>query len=333
MNWASQLGKYGIQAGGSVVGTIPVDWFILAGGGGGGTGQSSHQGGGGGGGGLRSSYDRGPGGQSPSTPAPGCSREAQFMFIQGETYVITVGAGGAKGPGGRNAGLDGGSSSISGAGITTITATGGGGGGQGSGNPTDAPNPHPIDVIMGRLGASSGGNASSDQNAGQGSAPGVLSGIPLQGYAGGIGAVSQGWGGGGGGAGGAGGQASDYTSQAAGGIQWTNNMMYIPPTPDAPAYTWGVGGSTIGPATVAANLGHGGNGGHRMTDAGAERGPPSSVNTDGGSGTVAIRMATPLYTHDGARDPEDFFPGSNAFAFSIGGDTIIRFNATGTYVA
>jgi hypothetical protein len=316
MNWASQLGKYGIQAGGSVVGTIPVDWFILAGGGGGGTGQSSHQGGGGGGGGLRSSYDRGPGGQSPSTPAPGCSREAQFMFIQGETYVITVGAGGAKGPGGRNAGLDGGSSSIS---------------GQGSGNPTDAPNPHPIDVIMGRLGASSGGNASSDQNAGQGSAPGVLSGIPLQGYAGGIGAVGQGWGGGGGGAGGVGGQAPDYASQAAAGLHWDNNIMG---SPSPEIGLWGKGGRTIGPSSPGTtNLGHGGNGGHRMTNPGGVEGPPSSVNTDGGSGTVAIRMATPLYTHDGARDAEDFFPGSNASASTIGGETIIRFIATGTYVA
>jgi hypothetical protein len=328
----SNFGRYGIVgAAGGRVGTIPVDWFILAGGGGGGTGQSSHQGGGGGGGGLRSSYDRGPGGQSPSTPAPGCSREAQFMFIQGETYVITVGAGGAKGPGGRNAGLDGGSSSISGAGITTITATGGGGGGQGSGNPTDAPNPHPIDVIMGRLGASSGGNASSDQNAGQGSAPGVLSGIPLQGYAGGIGAVGQGWGGGGGGAGGVGGQAPDYASQAAAGLHWDNNIMG---SPSPEIGLWGKGGLTLGPATPGTtNLGQGGNGGHRMTNPGGAEGPPSSVNSDGGSGTVAIRMATPLYTHDGARDAEDFFPGSNASASTIGGETIIRFIATGTYVA
>jgi hypothetical protein len=326
----SNFGRYGIVgSGGSAAVTFAVDWFILAGGGGGGAGQNGFNGGGGGAGGLRSSYDRGPGGQSPSTPAPGCSREAQLMFIQGETYVITVGAGGNKAPNGRSAGNDGGSSAISGAGITTITSTGGGGGGHGSINPTSSPNPSPIAIIIGRVGGSSGGNGSSDQDADQHIAPGVVS--PLQGYAGGAGDVGPGRGGSGGGAGGAG----VYVPSRNGndndkGLHWDNNMMGSAPSPNP--YFWGRGGRTAGPSTTpSANIGEGGNGGHNMPNPGSPVGSGSASH--GGSGTVAIRMATPLYTHDGGRDGSGSFPGSHASAYEIGGDTIIRFLLTGTYTA
>ena len=65
MTWASQLGKYGIQAGGGGASPFSAHFLVIAGGGGGGNSYA----GGGGAGGYRASTPEGPGGPSPSAMA------------------------------------------------------------------------------------------------------------------------------------------------------------------------------------------------------------------------------------------------------------------------
>ena len=94
---------------------VTADYLVVAGGGGGG----GDLGGGGGAGGLRSTV---------TATGGGGSLESALSLGIGNTYTVTVGAGGTAGPatrGGSRAGA-GGNSSISGSGITTITSVGGG---------------------------------------------------------------------------------------------------------------------------------------------------------------------------------------------------------------
>jgi len=140
-------------------GVTSVSYLVVGGGGGGG----GKRGGGGGGGGLLT-------GTLSVTP--------------GNSYTVTVGAGGVGDPGDGNPGSSG-SNSV----FASITAIGGGGGGGVTGS---APNGNGLD------GGSGGGGGSSDgRNATGGS------GTSGQGYAGGSGNYGYG-GGGGGGAGGVG---------------------------------------------------------------------------------------------------------------------------------
>src|SRR6056300_1043286 len=98
--------------------TVTADFLVVAGGGGGGA-----LGGSGGAGGYRNSY-------STESSGGGGSSETSLSLSIGETYTITVGAGGSGGDssGGNvgNAGTSGSDSSLSGTGITTITSIGGG---------------------------------------------------------------------------------------------------------------------------------------------------------------------------------------------------------------
>jgi hypothetical protein len=129
-----------------------VDFLVIAGGGGGG---GYYYSGGGGAGGYRNSYNS-------ESSGGGGSAESSLSLTPGETYTITVGAGGAAGIG-NALGTSGSNSSISGTGITTITSTGGGrSGGAGTQN--------------GASGGSGGGGGSDNARSGG-------SGTANQGYA------------------------------------------------------------------------------------------------------------------------------------------------------
>ena len=220
-----------------------------------------------------------------------------ISFTGGVTYTVTVGAGG--GGGSTGTGTQGANSVLSGSDITTITAIGGGGGGGQT--PT--------------TGGSGGGGSDAESGAagtvGQGNAGG--NGTP-----GGVAA-----GGGGGGAGAVGGNSSSSTG-GAGGNGLANSI-----TGSSVTYagggggicengTGGSGGSGGGGAGTngaggdgTANLGGGGGAGH--TSAG-----------DGGSGVVILRVATAKYSGTTTGSPTVTTDGS---------DTIIKFNASGSYTA
>jgi len=154
-----------------------IQYIIIAGGGSGGGQDSAYYGGGGGGaGGYISSITGESSGGGESAVSP-------ISVSGGDTFNITVGAGGTPAAGlAESQGNDGGFSAISGTSIATITAVGGGGGGG--------------DSIGSRAGGSGGGGGDSRGSPTAG-----------QGYIGGTSFVN--WtnfgGGGGGGAGGVGG--------------------------------------------------------------------------------------------------------------------------------
>jgi len=260
-----------------------IEYLVVAGGGSGGSRNS----GGGGAGGHLSNF----GG-------------TQLNITGGETYTVTVGAGGSQ-PSTESIGNDGSDSSLSGTGITTITATGGGGGGNGSN--------------AGRDGGSGGGSGcfntstSGSGTSGQGNDGGVGFGNQ-QPYAagGGGGASANGSNGtsGGGGAGGAG-LANSITGSSVtragggGGNAYSNS---------------GAGGSGGGGAAQntgdgsagTANTGGGGGGCRSNTDQGGA----------GGSGVVILRMLTTDYSGTTTGSPTVTTDGS---------DTILTFNSSGSY--
>ena len=220
-----------------------------------------------------------------------------ISFTGGVTYTVTVGAGGAGGS--TNTGTQGSNSVLSGSDITTITSIGGGGGGGQT--PT--------------TGGSGGGGGDTESGA---------AGTVGQGNAGGNGTPGgTAAGGGGGGAGAVGGNSSSSTG-GAGGNGLANSI-----TGSSVTYagggggicengTGGSGGSGGGGAGTngaggdgTANLGGGGGAGH--TSAG-----------DGGSGVVILRVATAKYSGTTTGSPTVTTDGS---------DTIIKFNASGSYTA
>ena len=213
---------------------------------------------------------------------------------------------------------------------------------MGASVPTDAPNPVPVaQATFGRTGGSSGGNASSDRDAGQGSSStSVVS--PLQGYVGGTGSGNgAGLGGGGGGAGGAGtrnagphnyGESGPQPSVSRG-AGWTGSWTHSGLGGPAPEATYGGGGKTNGPSTDRdAGMGQGGNGGHRQPASGG--GPSSSSdpdsgsvgNSSGGSGMVVIRVATASYSGIQSGHSSVTAPGPGSLTF-------IRYYTPGTYKA
>ena len=119
-------------SGPTCAGPYTLHYLVVAGGGSGGIGSSCQRGGGGAGG-LRTSWPAGGTGNSGG----GCNSETAPTITPGDVYTITVGAGGTWGSypmlccwyGGPN----GGSSSISGTGVSVSTS----GGGQGG--PTQVP--------------------------------------------------------------------------------------------------------------------------------------------------------------------------------------------------
>jgi hypothetical protein len=274
---------------------ITVAFLVIAGGGGGGY----RIGGGGGAGGYRNSY-------STETSGANSSTEAQLGLTLGETYTITVGGGGSAGVSSPAYGGDGSDSSISGTGITTITSTGGGGGGNGDND--------------GRNGGSGGGGG----YAGPGGVGG--SGTANQGFDGGTGQQPNSAGGGGG--------ASQVGVTATSGAAGSGgNGLSSSITASAVTRAGGGGGGGRSPASIGnGGSGGGGNGGLSSgpdngttnTGSGGGGGRDDLPGSAGGSGVVILRMATADYTGTTSGSPS---------VSTSGSDTILIFNASGSYTA
>ena len=297
----------GINEGTDALSLAPflLDFLVVGGGGGGGNGVSSLiVGGGGGAGGYRNSY-------STESSGGGSSSETSLSFTIGETYTITVGAGGSNDANGNN-------SSISGAGITTITSIGGG---SGSGVST-------ADVAgNGGSGGGSGGGGGNPGNFGTGTAN--------QGFNGGDSsedATGDYHSGGGGGAS----EAGNTDENASGGDGLSSSI-----TGSAVTRGGGGGGSvadtTLGYACTGGD-GGGGNGsqnngsvtnGSANTGSGGGGNYQSSTNVtgaSGGSGVVILRMPDGNYSGTTT--------GSPTVTTGVGGtDTVLVFTASGSYTA
>jgi hypothetical protein len=260
---------------------------------GGGSGAGGTKGGGGGAGGYKT--------------ATGLS------LTVGNVVTVTIGAGAAA-PAASSLGIKGNDSSVSGTGITTITAEGGGRGGGGG---TDA----------GGAGGSGGGGGYSATAGGAGSSgQGNNGGAGASGYPGG--------GGGGGGASaagaagtnGVGGDAGAGTSSSISGSAVVRGgggggaNPYGTITDAGGAGGSGGGGRGAGSAgnSVAgsANTGGGGGGGALYVNSGN--------SSAGGSGVVILRMATANYSGTTTGSPT---------VTTSGSDTILTFNASGSYTA
>ncbi len=276
--------------------TVSVDFLVIAGGGGGG----KDKGGGGGAGGYRNSY-------SSETSGGGNSSETALQLNPGTVYTITVGSGGAGSTSLPNQGANGNTSSITGSDITDITTVGGGGGGSNGSQPSAG---------TGNDGGSGGGATYSGSNAGSGTANQGFAGEDTGGQ------NPAGAGGGAGEVGGADGTAhggdglsSSITGSAVtrGGGGGGNNDSTNQPGGDGGG---GLGGSES--SSVAgngtANTGGGGGGG-----SGAQ---PGAGN--GGSGVVILRLATANYSGTTSGSPT---------VSTSGSDTILTFNASGSYTA
>ena len=207
--------------------------------------------------------------------AGGYRTGASLSLTGGNTYTVTVGAGGtAVGTGGSN-GVKGGDSILSGTGITTITSTGGGYGTQDSG--------------AGGPGGSGGGGGYSGGAAGAGNTPAItpISGetTTVQGYAGGSATTGgPGYGSSGGGGSSAVGVNATTTTGGDGGVGTSNSIAG-----SAVYYAGGGGGTTNADNTANGNYGAGANG---RTQGGGGKGdtnqgsgyPDATANTGGGGG-------------------------------------------------
>jgi len=286
---------------------ITVDFLVIAGGGGG----SLFSGcGGSGAGGYRNSYNS-------ESSGGGGSAESALGLTSGETYTITVGAGGSGAATTSSQGNTGSNSSISGTGITTITSIGGGSGNE-DGSPNGSEN-----------GGSGGGSTGSPGGAGSGTAN--------QGYDGGNGG-GPGYGSGGGGAGAVGGAGTrgavpdNYPLDVAG-----SGGTGVASTITGSSITRGGGG---GGATYQGTVGSGGSGGGGTggkqdpvsqgtsgtanTGGGAGGKFSATPSNNGGSGVVILRLATANYSGTTTGSPT---------VTTDGTDTILVFNASGSYTA
>jgi hypothetical protein len=301
---------------------------IAGGGGGGGTGRiNGYQtgGGGGGGGGYINSVDGEASGANSATAA-------RVVFNTGNTYTITIGGGGSRGvnySGGWNPnasygatrGNNGGNSLISGPDINTITAIGGGGGGQGLAGFVDA------DGEGGDGG--SGGGEGFDVYATF--TPG--SGTASQGT---DGASNSGSGGNGGGA------ASNLTGLYSsitgssiarggggyGGKAFGTNSNCAWGTPVGGGGQPGVSYNLCTARHATAGVSNTGGGGGGSSDYGYTVGS-TNYNTHGlrnsavgGSGVVILKIPTSKYSGTTTGNPS---------VSTVGSDTILQFNGSGTY--
>ena len=278
-----------------------ADFLCIAGGGGGNTG-------GGGAGGYRNSYNS-------ETSGGGGSSESSIGFTSGIVYTITVGAGGA-GVQSNQTANDGVASSIAGSGLTTVTSVGGGGSGT-----TDGGSP----ARNGRSGGSGGGGA------GDGNGTTGGSGTANQGYDGGGSSTGNPYPGGGGGGAGAAGTAGSGSNGGNGGNGVSSSI-------NASATTR-AGGGGAGGAVNSTNSGSGGSGGGGAGAGSNSNGSNATANTgsgggglkpylagyvggNGGSGVVILRMPTSNYSGTTSGSPT---------VTTSGSDTIITFNASGSY--
>jgi len=280
--------------------TVTADFLVIAGGGSGGVGR-----GGGGAGGYRNSY-------STESSGGGASSETSLALNPGTTYTITVGAGGTAQTSEASAvGYQGNNSSISGSDITDIVSIGGGaGGGDGV-------------AVGGDGGSGGGGGFLTPYQAGG-------SGTANQGYGGGDGLypAPQSTGGGGGGASQAG--FDGTTSGGSGGDGLASSI-----TGSSVTRGGGGGGGTYQNFSGAGGAGGGGNGGRQSpvyhpfdgtanTGGGGGGDYSNAPGSTGGSGVVILRMATADYSGTTTGSPTVSTDGS---------DTILTFNASGSYTA
>jgi hypothetical protein len=250
-------GTFCVSCAGNSAGSNSVDYLVVAGGGGG----SSQHSGGGGAGGYRTVFP------SPAT--------AGFP-VTATAYPITVGSGGAGGPGTPSQDGISGNNSV----FSTITSTGGGGGGSYSDR-------------TGLTGGSGGGGGSDSGSGGAGNTPPTS---PPQGNTGGNGAAHNSGGGGGGGGGGSSAVGQNAVAGPAGksgngGAGTQNNIC-------GSNYYWagGGGGGIIdtdvsnAPAGVG-GIGGGGGGANKRNTAGGTGGG-SAINP-GSNGQVQPGPTTP----------------------------------------
>ena len=235
-----------------------------------------------------------------------------ITLTQGATYTITVGAGGGSVSGSNN-GNDGQNSVLSGTGISTVTAIGGGGGG---GRPNN-----------GRSGGSGGGGSHSPTS------PTGGSGTVGQGNDGGDGsALAPAYAGGGGGGAGASGGNATSSAGGNGGNGLANSI-----TGSSVTYAGGGGGSAYDSEANAGSGGTGGGGdgsqnlpatsGTANTGGGGGASTNDATNSGaGGSGVVILRVPTSDYDQNGG------VTGSPTVS-TDGTDTILTFNASGSYTA
>lgn len=288
------------------ISTFTADYLVVAGGGGGG-----QMGGGGGAGGLRSTVD---------STGGGGSLESQLTLNLGNSYTVTVGAGGP-GDGSHNTNASPGANSvISGSGITTITSLGGTGGAG-------------YNSTVAATGGSGGGGSRGWPTIGA-SVPGT--GTFGQGYNGGIGRAPNSpsqdqfsMGGGGGGAGQQGGDATNSTSGPAGN---GGNGVSVSISGSSIAYAGGGGGGAYQPAAGTGGSGGGGNGanggnspqnGTANRGGGAGGGGTGANGGNGGSGIVIIRYPSARTISVGA--------GLTSSTSTVGGNKVTTFTAgTGT---
>lgn len=224
------------------------------------------------------------------------------VLTSGATYTIAVGAGGA----GGSFGVNGVNGTNSGVGSILTAIAGGGGGSPGGGN----------------SGGSGGGAHSYFNNPQSGGA-----GTGGQGNDGGSSYFANSGGAGGGGAGAIGGSVFSYDGASGG------NGLASSITGSSVYYSGGGGGGGAGGSDGAGAGGLGGGGGG--TGAGGTPGP-GQANTGGGggggnggyyaggSGVVILRIPTISYTGN--------YTGSPVINV-IGGDTIMKFNSSGSYTA
>ena len=275
-----------------------VDFLVVAGGGGVNS-TSNNWGAGAGAGGYRASYNS-------ETSGGGGSSETAASFTKGDTYTITVGAGGTYGAGtGATSGSD---SSIIGTGVS-ITSTGGG--------RSAVSDPSSGVAHNGADGGSGGGGTGSTSGVGG-------SGTTNQGFAGGAAGGSNA-GGGGGGAGAAGTNGSGSTGG--------NGGNGVASTITGSSVTRGGGGGASGQTTPGSGGTGGGapgisgaatsaQNGTANTGGGAGGFNGSNTNGNGGSGVVIIRMATTDYTGSTLSGSPTVTTDST--------DTIVTYNANGS---
>jgi len=270
-----------------------VSYLVVAGGGGGG---AFYYGGAGGAGGYREVKT--PVTPYTASPLDGYPSAPNRITVTAQAYPITVGGGGAGGPGPNGQGTPGvnGSSSV----FSTITAAGGGFGGSSCGpgaDPISSPTPGADGGSGGGGGGDGGPGPTPSGTGGAGNTPPVT---PAQGNNGGIAnrTAASGAGGGGGGATAAGANASTNCG-GNGGAGATTSINATPTT-----RAGGGGGGVYNGTKGTAGSGGGGNGGDNSPGTAAQSGTdntggggggagsaPSDLNSggSGGSGIVIIR--------------------------------------------
>jgi hypothetical protein len=280
-----------------------IDFLVIAGGGG----AAGNRSGGAGAGGYRNSYNS-------ESSGGGGSAESSLTLTSGETYTITVGAGGTGDNGGTQDNGD--DSSISGSGITTITSLGGGAGGT------------RLAPYINGLSGGSGGGGANDVGASGGN------GTANQGYAGGSnGTNDNDTAAGGGGAGAVGNDGQGAPSNRG------NGGIGVASTITGSSITRGGGGGGGGDNLPGGTGGTGGGGdggtgntagtnGTANTGGGAGAGGDGAGGdaANGGSGVVILRMADADYSGTTT--------GSPTVTTGVDGtDTVLVFTGSGSYTA